>query len=104
ILRENVGDYTAAGRSLAEIEADLERTRKAQLAIRHLPTLNVTTISLPLSNKLGRTIGALSLSAISPRMSGEHLLTAVEHLREAGRVIARDVELDEHVLSQLIPT
>ncbi len=104
ILAENAADIRAAGREPEDVAHDLARAREAGLAIRHLPLLNVTTISIPLSNVSGRTIGALSLSAISPRMSGDHLLSAVDYMRRARSQIAAQVEVDEAVLSRLTPS
>ncbi|WP_395541206.1 IclR family transcriptional regulator [Neotabrizicola sp. sgz301269] len=102
ILADNAEDYRSAGRTSEDIASDLARTRETGLAIRPIPSLNVTTISMPFTNTSGRTIGALSLSAISPRMSGDHLLSAVEQLRQARQHIAAAIKVDETVLGKLI--
>lgn len=102
LLAENAADYIAAGRQPEDIITDLQRTRETSLAIRLLPLLNVTTISIPLFNAADSPIGALSLSAISPRMSGDHLLNAVEHLRQARAEISAKLDLSAEALIRLV--
>lgn len=102
-FERNVRAYRDAGRSIEDLLAEVDAAAAAGHAVRRLPELGATTVAVALCDGGGSPFAALSMSAISQRMTGPHLAKAISHLEKArdqlettlaGAILAEDPTLN----------
>lgn len=82
IMTANEQTYLDNGQSLATVIDEVEKAADLGHVVRRLPELGATTVAVAICDQQHQPFAALSASAISQRMEGEHLVQAVAEMKK----------------------